>query len=241
MPNSFDALRQVEPVRQSPVLEDYLDHICLPLVKHVSYEERMVIRTEMRTHIEWLIQAHTELGCTESEAVNSALVQFGDPNRIGNAVLKAHMPTVSWLTRHVLGIAQLGMGAATGAALFVGLDGFTNLLHLTTNICVGPDCVIGAALGWLPAMWQMKRPCLPTVAARRFAGFYGAATGCVIFAAALASNGIGLHPWKALCLLSAAVGASVLFGAVAGALVAHGQRSLSKRISNIDEDRVWVR
>lgn len=63
-------------------IEDYLDHVCAPLVGVAPYAMRQEMRAEMRTHLDSLIAAHCELGSASEEAVTAALRQFGDAGAV---------------------------------------------------------------------------------------------------------------------------------------------------------------
>jgi hypothetical protein len=63
-----------EPSVANPRIEDYLDHICAPLVDIVSYETRQ----ELRAHLESLSASYEELGASRDRAVRAALRQAGD-------------------------------------------------------------------------------------------------------------------------------------------------------------------
>jgi hypothetical protein len=41
-----------------PRIEDYLDHVCAPLVDRVPYTERTALRAELRTHLASLAEAY---------------------------------------------------------------------------------------------------------------------------------------------------------------------------------------
>jgi hypothetical protein len=81
------------PARRSPSprveatpdvrLEDYLDHLCAPLVGRVAYARRQEMRAEWRAHLDALVEAYVELGSTPDEAVTQALRQFGDARDLG--------------------------------------------------------------------------------------------------------------------------------------------------------------
>jgi hypothetical protein len=60
-------------------IEDYLDHICAPLVGLAPYEARQKLRAELRGHLEALVVARREIGACPEGAVREALAQFGDP------------------------------------------------------------------------------------------------------------------------------------------------------------------
>src|SRR5258708_2116588 len=63
-------------------IQDYLDMVCAPLVKYLTYAERKEHRQEMESHLESLALAHIELGSDPDEAVTLALQQFGSPKQV---------------------------------------------------------------------------------------------------------------------------------------------------------------
>jgi hypothetical protein len=64
-------------------LEDYLDHVCVPLVGLLPYAARQELRAELQAHLEADVAAHREMGSTPGQAIAAALQQFGDPHRLG--------------------------------------------------------------------------------------------------------------------------------------------------------------
>jgi hypothetical protein len=72
-----------------PRIEDYLDHVCAPLVGKVEYAERMALRTELRAHLEALADASREVGMDADAAVRDALARFGPPHVLAADWLRA--------------------------------------------------------------------------------------------------------------------------------------------------------
>src|SRR5437667_10545964 len=71
------------PTRPDPALDDYLDHLCVPLVGLMPYAARQELRAELQAHLEADVAAHRELGSSPGVAIAMALRQFGDPRRLG--------------------------------------------------------------------------------------------------------------------------------------------------------------
>jgi len=69
-------------------LEDYLDHLCAPLIGIVPYAERRAFRLEAHTHIAGLIGEYQYQGQELQAATESALREFGEPWKIGQAFLQ---------------------------------------------------------------------------------------------------------------------------------------------------------
>ena len=76
-PNRLD-----DGVARDVRLEDYLDHVCAPLIGLVPYARRQELRGELRSHLEALAASHVELGSAPDVALIRSLHQFGDPHAI---------------------------------------------------------------------------------------------------------------------------------------------------------------
>jgi hypothetical protein len=88
-PSAPSALHICARASQSdPHIEDYLDHFCVPLVGRVPYAARATLRSQLRTHLEALVDARLELGWGRDEAVRHALTKFGDPRVLGRKWLR---------------------------------------------------------------------------------------------------------------------------------------------------------
>jgi hypothetical protein len=228
MHSPFEPLQPLAETSRFLEVEDYLDHLCHPLVERISYAEREAIRAEIRAHIAGLVEAHCELGSSAAEATAAALYQIGDPKVIGRSLLSEYRAGKHQIAMPVWLMINLSVGAAAGACVFAGIDCLAHALHVTTNICAGPDCVIGAAIGWLPALSQLRRP-RPTVAAAARSGmFYAGITAGITLLAWLAS-GRGLeYWWRSLSVVLVATSGAGGFGALAGVATSRLQRALSR-------------
>src|SRR2546427_11434751 len=71
-----------EAAPPDPRIEDYLDHVCAPLVGLVPYARRQELRAELRGHLEALAASYRELGSAPNLASEQALRQFGDPREL---------------------------------------------------------------------------------------------------------------------------------------------------------------
>lgn len=69
-------------------VEDYLEHLVAPLVGLVPYRERKAFRQEAHVHIEGLIQGYLLEGQTLPEATETALREFGEPWKVGQAFVQ---------------------------------------------------------------------------------------------------------------------------------------------------------
>jgi hypothetical protein len=101
--------------------EDYLDHVCAPLVGVVPYVKRQELRAELRAHLEAMVASYQELGQSPEMAVVEALRQFGDPRDLARQWARewkgaASPARLTPVARAM--VAALGcFGLATAAAL----------------------------------------------------------------------------------------------------------------------------
>jgi hypothetical protein len=93
-----------EAVNVEERLEDYLDHLSAPLLGVLPYRKRQEVRREVRTHLEMLIEEYAAAGHSPSEAVESALREYGSPVPYGEDMVEAlsgtaaatgHLPAVT--------------------------------------------------------------------------------------------------------------------------------------------------
>lgn len=77
------------PPEADALLEDFLDHVCAPLVGVVPYRERQAIRREIGAHLDALVAEHEFQGQSPDDAANSALREMGEPWAAGQAWLEA--------------------------------------------------------------------------------------------------------------------------------------------------------
>lgn len=71
--------------------EDYLDHLCTPLVGLVPYAVRCKLRMEAEDHLCALIAEFAEKGLTPEDALHAAMQEHGEPWGIGQAYADAWM------------------------------------------------------------------------------------------------------------------------------------------------------
>jgi AcrR family transcriptional regulator len=102
-------------------LDDYLDHVCAPLVGLVPYARRQELRAELHSHLEALVATHEELGSARDAAVVLALRQFGPPGHLSRQWARAWVhgtsPTGVQPVWRALFIALVSFGLATLLAL----------------------------------------------------------------------------------------------------------------------------
>ncbi|GIV15070.1 MAG: hypothetical protein KatS3mg022_0505 [Armatimonadota bacterium] len=80
------------------LIEDYLDRLCLPLVRRLPYHERQRIRQELRDHLLERVNELKTQGVSDDEAVSLALKQFGSPEWVGTLMLEKRtpLPRLNW-------------------------------------------------------------------------------------------------------------------------------------------------
>jgi hypothetical protein len=188
-------------------IEDYLDHVCAPLVERMPYEARTALRAELRAHLESLADAYRELGSPADAAIHEALAQFGHPRDVAREwvrecerttrrypVLPAWAATLVALGCYVLAMAAQ---AACGA------------LHLTQDIYVAVSMVmsglgeVGTPLlaGLVTGAVSPDRP------AR--GNFYAVA---LLYAAGLAACWVFKAEWRGIVMISMQAARWMLIG-----------------------------
>lgn len=100
-----------------PRVEDFLDHLCVPLVGVVPYERREELRREIREHVLSLIEDGEEQGLSPAEAVEAALREIGEPTQAGLDFLE------EW-TQGEPGSGERAMRARSTKVAFAGLGSF---------------------------------------------------------------------------------------------------------------------
>ncbi len=97
-------------------IEDYLDHLCAPLVGIVPLAERRGLRAEVRAHLEALAAEYGFEGLPPPEATRAALQELGEPWQVGQTFLR------EWLQGCPdAGPARLTRQAALRAFAFFGV------------------------------------------------------------------------------------------------------------------------
>jgi hypothetical protein len=142
------------PEEVSVQIEDYLDHVCAPLVAHVPYKTRREWRGEMRTHLESLTLAHVELGDAPDVAAANALKQFGASDTVSKQWQQEWEQTgQSSAFDSSLQVARRWYGGAfcltaailllTGDLINQGRSG----LAVTVLLCLLTPLVVGVGIG----------------------------------------------------------------------------------------------
>lgn len=123
-----------ETPASDPRVEDYLDHVCAPLVGRVPFAARATLRAELRAHLEALIGASEELGRGRDEAVRLALGQFGDPHALGQEWLRGWRhgesagPLRSAQPATIVALGCFGLATSVAVALVVASATMTSHL-----------------------------------------------------------------------------------------------------------------
>ena len=119
LPLTADESGEARPT--DPRLEDYLDHVCAPLLGLVPYARRQELRAELRGHLEALVATHEELGSERTAAVVLALRPFGPPHHLSR----------QWAREWTHGAAPAGPQPAWPAMLTaLGSFGLATLLAM---------------------------------------------------------------------------------------------------------------
>jgi len=107
--------------RENAWVEDYLDHLCAPLIGIVPLAERRGLRDEVRAHLEALAAEYGFEGKLLPEATAAALQEMGEPWQVGQTFLR------EWLqgSPHAAP-ARLARTAALRAFAFFGVAAILN-------------------------------------------------------------------------------------------------------------------
>jgi len=155
-----DGCRPHEVTNADPRIEEYLDHLCVPLMRRVPYAIRAELRVELRAHIDALIDASLELGRPPDEAVRDALMQFGDPRALGSEWLRGWnggrlgSPVPSARPAACVALRCFGLATSMAVALVVTTALYAErlpvlgLLSVLFLVLVMP-LLAGLATGWL--------------------------------------------------------------------------------------------
>ncbi len=154
-----EALPSIESFRAVPRgdrmteadLEDYLDHLCVPLVGTMSYPERQEFREEMRGRLEAVIGAHQELGADREEAISSALRPLLCATVSSAATVRKTSSRLLGRSRdYLLGLASFSSAAVfSWLLLFYTRTDINYSTHLWLHVAVAmvPPLLAGAVVG----------------------------------------------------------------------------------------------
>ncbi len=113
------------------LLEDYLSEVAAYLTP-LPVKRRNEELREMRAHLENAVIVNQELGQTEEDAVQNALVQFGLPEALGENVVWA------WRREKKLSLQSCLKAAACTVAMTILLGHLMPLLHFYSSPVVTP-------------------------------------------------------------------------------------------------------
>ena len=201
----------------TPQLEDYLDHLCAPLLGRMVYERRLAIREEVRAHILVLADAHEELGHSPAEALHAAIQQFGDARQVGSALSRQYPAPFEfhkarlWIPLHV------AISGVIGSFAFINMDFTLQRMHETTYVALNFDCILGMAFGWISATQLLKRPVSPLRAAARTGLLYTALTSGLMVIISVLNNS---HNFKQFTQSLFVIGIMGIQGALGGGVMA---------------------
>lgn len=121
---------------------EYLDQVCLPVKAKEMHPE---IKLEIEAHLEAIIEDLLAEGLPEETAVEQAIAQMGDPNKLGVQFHNVHKPQTDWnllvLVGLLLGTGVVAMFAmrtavTTNAVHFVGNTLFYGVLGLLVSVAI---------------------------------------------------------------------------------------------------------
>jgi hypothetical protein len=127
------------------LLQDYLDHLCAPLVGVLPFAERQAVREEIGHHLRALAAAREELGATPAEAMAQALRQFGRPRAISHGIRRERTAPLRRQPRRLAAAAALG--ALVTGVVMAGVDLLTG--HGLVQVAQAPSEAGMMALGFL--------------------------------------------------------------------------------------------
>ena len=105
--------------------------------------ERSELQLELRQHLDGLVAAYEEIGCSPEEAVESALRRFGDPKKIGRGLYREWRRTDPERAATVTMIVTLvALFPAGCLALLASASPFTD------GALVAPALLAGLITGW---------------------------------------------------------------------------------------------
>ena len=197
-------------------IDDYLDHLCAPLVGKMTYDRRVAVREEVRTHLLVLAAAHEELGGSSAEALQAAMEQFGDARKLGRSLAREYAVPFTPSGPLLWYLLHAAIGGFVGSVAFITMDLMLQHKHLVHYTEVPVDFLVGFAMGWIPAVQLLKRPASPLLAAVRMGVCYTALmTGLILVIGSLS----GIKGPKHVEFLLTAIVSMGVQGAIGGAVM----------------------
>jgi hypothetical protein len=166
-------------------VEDYLDHVCTPLVGLVPYRVRNKLRMEVEDHLCALIAEFSERGLAPIDALDAAMKEHGEPWRIGQAYANAWSRGSSdncpnrFVAPYILhGLAWVGM-ASVPTLLFV--EQYCLVRGSVTIELLGAVAVLAPFVaGCLTGLTAPARPVLAVSCAMMVHVLVAFAAGCLM-------------------------------------------------------------
>lgn len=84
-----------------PKIEKYIEEVC-GLIKNKRVHEN--IKDELIDHIESIIEDYKDVGLTEEEAIDKALMQMGSSEAVGRDLNKVHKAAPDWMLLGITGL-----------------------------------------------------------------------------------------------------------------------------------------
>ena len=140
---------------QNEALDQWFQRFNAPL-KRLPAEERAELHQEVRQHLESLVAANEELGSPPQEAWEHALMQFGDPARIGRRLAWEWRRGRGWVSPDMTAVLYgLGAHVVIASALIFCTVLVMTVFQLYDNsgttfiveYLVGVPTLVGAAIG----------------------------------------------------------------------------------------------
>ena len=155
--NSQRNVPNSDPLVENDRIEDYLDHLCTPLVGLVPYAVRHKLRIEAETHLCALMTEFAEKGLTPTDALTAAMQEHGEPWAIGQAYADAWMrgsfgscPNRFVAPSLLHGLAWVGL-ASISTLLFIewaALEHYNTLMEWIGVLAVLAPFLAGALTGF---------------------------------------------------------------------------------------------
>ncbi|MCW3051250.1 MAG: hypothetical protein JWN14_420 [Chthonomonadales bacterium] len=210
----FESQGTTSEMSHSPLIEDYLDRLCAPLVDTMTYEQRLATREEIRAHLLVLAAGHEELGSSPDEAIQAALQQFGEAKQIGRSLLNEYRSPFAFMVPLLWYQLHAAVGVMIGTAVLIAADCMLQWIRMP-HFPIAINCVMGLVSGWIPGVWLLRRPTSCLRASLRTGGYYlMASTGLMLFFGIVSGFHLARDLGFYLTYIFATSGAGVVGGAI---------------------------
>lgn len=106
-------------MEQHPAVQAFLARMCAQVRAKNLHED---IRLEMLDHLDAIVCEKMDGGMDEHEAIEAAIGQMGDPDKVGRQLDATHKPKPEWSVIALV-VGMLGIGAITLLSLYYAMDG----------------------------------------------------------------------------------------------------------------------